>query len=381
MKVRTRYPALISGRVKRMVSDRLVLCLPEDEFDVRETSTEDAPVALIVTQHETRTEYRLHEGVLYTPLPEMPSYVAEHTEFNPLSALLKQAHPLFGAMAEELSELVRTREANETRPEKLYSLISSSFIPHEAVKRAISNAEDIVETETSSESIALWKAKAEKRLSEIILIDGKQWEKASEPAYKLNLFTRCHVEAHDSDVYENGTRTGRWRDFDWENMHFRYFSALDLDAVEKTISRFNVGRDNLVVNGHIEVILPEALRNDYVDLEFDRAARVCLRKIEGQLAKTARDRSEGLPSFPREPLVAACRLRDALAFRSPFDNVDDSFAAALESFIGTLEKHTELVSEMGFEDEFPVLRDVFDSWCGRDAPHSPEPRPKRARAL
>jgi hypothetical protein len=367
MKLRTRYPALISGRVKRMLSDRQVLCLPEDEFEVRGITSADAPVALIVTQYETRTEFRLHDGVLYTLLPEMPSKLAGDTEYNPLAALLNRGHPLFGDMATEIYDTVYQREANETRPDKLHGILTSRIIPRDVVDLAVSNARDIVETEMSRASIELWRAKARQRFSQIILINGQHWQRAAEPAYKLNLFSG-HAEAQHSDVYDNGTQYRKWSEYEWEILTNRYFSPFDVDAMrEAALKLGDEGRNELVLNGTIDVLLPEALKHDYADLELDRAARVCVRKIERQLNRVARRQQEELRSFPREPMMAACQLRDALAYRTPYDEVDDSLASALETFIDALDKHPQLASDMDFSDEVPSLRDILDGWCSRDA--------------
>lgn len=378
MKIRTRYPALIKGRVKRMLGDRLILCLPEDEFEMRETTSVDAPVALVVTQHGARTEYRLHDGVLYTPLPEMPAHVAPETNINSMSALLKSGHPWFGALAEEIKEIVRTREANETRPERLSSLLTSTFIPLEVTKRAIIDTDGIIESEASSSSIELWKAKARQRMSEIILIDGQEWVATPEPAYKLWV-DYGHVEAHHSDVYDNGSKeAGRWRDMDWEHMRYRYFSALELDVARRTLEKLGREGQEFSMQGEIEVLIREAIRHDYVDLEIDRAGRVCVRKIETHLKRLGNKGAEELREFPRQPLMAACGLRDAIAGRKPFDPVDDSLAAALETFLDAMEGNPKLAADMIFED-MDSIRDVLGVWCERKL--LPSVTPIRSLAL
>ncbi|MDW9481706.1 hypothetical protein GOB57_23955 [Sinorhizobium meliloti] len=378
MKIRTRYPALINGRVKRMTGDRLILCLPEDEFEMREVASAEAPLALVVTQHGVRTEYRLHEGILYTRLPEIADYVSQETEFNPMSALLKRGHPLFGALAEEIQEIARTREANETRPERLSSLLTSSFIPLEVTKRAVLNAEGIIESETSSVSVELWKAKARQRLADIILIEGQQWVATPEPAYKL-LVDYGHLEVHHSDVYDNGSReTGRWRDMEWEHLRYRYFSALEIDVARRTLEKLGPEGCEFLPQGEIEVILPEAIGHDYADLELDRAGRVCVRKIESHLKKLANRGPEELRAFARQPLMAACELRDTIAGRRPFDRVDDSLAAALESFLDVMEGHPKLVEGMDFDD-LASMRDALDIWCERKVSPSVAPITRLAR--
>ncbi|MCZ7861343.1 hypothetical protein O9X98_08035 [Agrobacterium salinitolerans] len=378
MKVRTRYPALIKGRVKRMTADRLILCLPEDEFEMRETTASDAPVALVVTQHDNRIEYRLHDGVLYTPLAEMPTHVAPETDINPVSALLKRGHPWFGAMAEEIMETVRTKEANETRPERLASLLTSTFIPIEVTKRAIIDTDGIVESEVSSTSIELWKAKAHRRMSEIILIDGQEWVATPEPAYKLWV-DHGIVEAHHSDVYDNGTKeVGRWRDMEWEGLHYRYFSALEIDAARRTAAKLGREDSAFAQQGEIEVLIPEAIRHDYADLEIDRASRVCVRKIEKHLKRLGNRGAEELRSFPQQPLMAACGLRDAIAGRKPFDPVDGSLPAALETFLDAMEGHPRLLADMIFED-MDSLRDMLDVWSEREVSLSIAPSNSLAR--
>lgn len=366
MKIRSRYPALVSGRLRRMTSDKLVLCMPEDDFEVREAKSADAPLALIVTQHGTTTEFRLHEGVLYTAIPATPEKIVEDTQHNPMAARFKAGHPVFGTIAEELHEIARTKDANETRPERLYSLLSARVLPTDVTERATVNAGQIDETESSTYSLEFWREKARKRFAEILRIDGKQWQKAPEPAYKLNLFT-CTAEAHLSDVYDEGMKDGRWREFDWEDMGNRYFSAVDVEAMTETAFKLRrEGRDRFELRGNIEVILPEALRLDYADLELDRAARVCVRKIEGELNRIARSEAKDLKSFPRQVFIEACHLRDALAYRTPYDKADDSLAAALEKFVDALDRHPELVAEMRFAEEVPSLRDILDIWSSRD---------------
>ncbi|MCS4090113.1 hypothetical protein [Rhizobium sp. BK176] len=371
MKIRTRYPALIHGRVKRMSSDKLILCLPEDEFEVRETTSEHAPVGLVVSQHETTTEFRLHDGVLYTRLPETPEKIAKDTEFNPLAAFLNRGHPLFGAMAEEIHAATHNKDASETRPERLHGVLISRAIPRDVIDKAVSSATEIVETETSRASIDLWKEKATKRISELIMIDGQCWQATPEPVYKLSLFSG-HASAQFSDIYDNGTKHGHWRDYDWFNLSSRYFSATDIDGMREAALRLGrEGRKELVLDGTIEVLLPEALRHDYRDMELDRASRVGVLKIETQLNKFARSERGEIQKFPRGPLLAACQLRDALAYRTPYDKVDDSLAAALENFIEVLDNNPGLASDMDFDDQVPSLRDILDVWCGRDVTPAP----------
>lgn len=365
MKIRTRYPALIDGRVKRMTSDKLILCLPEDEFEIREVVSQDAPVAIVVTQHGTTTLYRMHEGKLYTLLPRMPEGMKRAVELNADCAVLKGGHPLFGGMADEIQELVRQRDASETRPERAYNILTSSFVSREVTDKAIADAGAIVETGRSMASREFWRGKAHRRIAEIILIDGKEWVATPEPAYKLNV-DHGSMDAHDSDVYDQGSiETGRWRDFDWEHMRYRYYSANDVDTARRTLATLSADRD-LKVSGHIEVILPEAIRNDYAGLEIDRAARVCVRKLEKHLNTKGAKHPEELRAFPRQPIMAACRLRDALAGRKPFDPVDDSLAAALETFIDVMEGYPELLSDMLFTEELSSVRNALDIWCERE---------------
>ncbi|MCV9964028.1 hypothetical protein OIU34_19290 [Pararhizobium sp. BT-229] len=365
MKIRARYPALVEGRVKRMTGDRLILCLPEDEFQFREVPSQDAPVALVVKQHGATIQYRMLEGKLYTLLPRMPDHMKKAAELNPDCTVLKGGHPLFGGMADEITEIVRKREANETRPDRLLGILANSFISTEVTDRAIADAGAIVATERSLAGLEFWRAKAKSRIAEIILIDGKEWVVTPEPAYKLHVdFGR--VDAQHSDIYDQGSlETGRWRDFDWEHMRYRYFSANDLDTARRTLANLCEGRE-FVVDGNIEVILPEAIRNDYAGLEIDRAARVCVRKLEKHLDTTGSKHPEELRAFPRQPIMAACHLRDALVGRNPFHPVDDSLAAALETFIDVMERHPELVSEMSFTDELSSVRDALDIWCDRE---------------
>lgn len=367
MRIRARYPALINGRVKRMTGDKLILCLPEEEFEIREIGSQDAPVAIVVTQHGTTMKYRMHEGKLYTRLPGMPEGMKRAVELNPDCAVLKGGHPLFGGMADEVQELVRQRHAVETRPERAYNILTSSFISRELTDKAIADASAIVETERSMASREFWRSKARDRIAEIIMIDGTEWVATPEPAYKLNV-DHGSMDAHDSDIYDQGTiETGRWRDFDWEHMRYRYYSANDVDMARRTLANLRADRD-LKVSGHIEVILPEALRNDYTGLEMDRAARVCVRKLEKHLDTKGAKHPEELRTFPRQPIMAACRLRDALAGRKPFDPVDDSLAAALETFIDVMEGYPELLSEMLFREELSSVRDALDIWCDREIP-------------
>jgi hypothetical protein len=350
-----------------MTGDKLILCLPEDEFEIREVMPQDAPIAIVVTQHGTTTQYRMHEGKLYTLLPRIPEAVKRAVELNPDSAVLKGGHPLFGGMADEIQELVRQRDAGETRPERAYNILTSSFISREVTDKAIADAGAIVETERSMASREFWRAKAHRRIAEIILIDGKEWVATPEPAYKLNV-DHGSMEAHGSDVYDQGSlETGRWRDFDWEHMRYRYFSAYDVDVAGRTLANLREDR-NLQVNGHIEVILPEAIRNDYAALEIDRAARVCVRKLERHLDTKGAKHPEELRAFPRQPIMAACRLRDALAGRRPFDPVDDSLAAALEAFIDVVEGYPGMLSDMLFTEELSSVKDALDIWCDREIP-------------
>jgi hypothetical protein len=354
-----------------MLSDKLILCLPEDEFEVRESTAEHAPVALIVTQHENRTEFRLHEGMLYTRLPEMPNKIAEDTEFNPLAALLSRGHPLFGAMAEEIYSATNNKDASETRPERLHGILTGRVISRDVIDKAASAASEIIETETSRASIDLWKAKARERFSQILVIDGQRWEKAAEPVYRLSLLSG-HARAEYSDIYDNGTKMGQWRDYDWVNLENRYFSAIDIDAMKEVAEKMGrEGRNELALDGDIEVLLPEALQHDYRDLELDRAARVCVLAIEKHLNKFARSGRDELRKFPRGPLLAACGIRDALAYRTPYDKVEDSLAAALETFIDTIDRHPELAADMNIDDQVSSLRDILDSWCARDAEPTP----------
>jgi hypothetical protein len=370
MKFRTRYPALIEGRVKRMVGERLILCLPEDEFEMREVTSAEAPVAIVVTQHDTRTEYRLNNGALYTPLQKMPTHITRETDINPVSALLKSGHPMFGDMAEEIREIARHQEANGTRPERLSSILMSSFIPLEVTKKAIADAEGIVETETSAARIEFWKNKARERIAGIILIDGQHWVATPEPAYKLWL-EHGFVEVHHSDVFDNGLRqVGRSREMDWERMSYRYFSAVDLDGANQTFAKLGREGREFSVQGEIEVIIPEAIRNAYADLEIDRAGRVCVRNIEHYLKRLASNGAEELRSFPRRPLMATCNLRDAIAGRSPFDPVDDSVVTALDAFLEAMEAHPKLVDEMDFED-IASIRDALEIWFAQEILPSP----------
>lgn len=366
MKIRSSYPALVSGRLKRMTSDKLILCMPEDDFEVREAKSADAPLALIVTQHGTTTEFRLHEGVLYTPVPHTSEKIVGDTQQNPSAARFKAGHPVFGAIAEEIHEIAKTKEANETRPERLHALLLARVLPTDVIEKAALNAGQIDETESSTYSLEYWREKARNRFAEILMIDGKQWEKSPEPAFKLNLFTGS-AEARLSDVYDEATKSGKWRDFDWEDMGNRYFSAVDVDAMRETAFKLRrEGRDGLDLHCNIEVILPEALRLDYADLELDRAARVCVRKIEGELNRVARNEAREMKSFPRPVFMAACHLRDALAYRTPYDKADDTLAAAFETFVDALENHPGLAAEMRFEEDVPSLRDILDIWCSRD---------------
>jgi hypothetical protein len=350
-----------------MSSDKLILCLPEAEFEIAEVCSQNAPIAIVVTQDGVLTHYRLHEGKLYTALPIIPERMQKAIDVNADCAPLKSDHPMFGGMVDEIKELVRQKHAVETRPERVYNILTTYFLTQVTTDRAISDAKSIIETERSKVSQEFWKAKAHSRVADIILIDGKEWVATSEPAYKLNVDSGI-MDVHHSAVYDEGNQdSGPWKNFDWEEMRFRYYSANDVDIANRTLINLS-GNHNLHAHGHIEVIIPESIRNDYAGLEIDRAARVCVRKIEKQMFKIGSRHPERLRDFPHEPIMAACRLRDALAERKPFDVVKDSLAAALESFIDVMEGYPELLSDMSFTDELSSVKDALEIWCDREIP-------------
>jgi hypothetical protein len=356
-----------------MTSDRLILCLPEDEFEMREVSSHAAPLAVIVrkneaTENETTIEYRTHEGTLYTRMPPMPQHLADEYEYLPDGAILKPGHPIFGDIAEDLrSAIGHRREAIETRPERLYATLSSSFISGDMVARAVTDAQTLVETETSASTLAFWREKARRRFSEIVLIDGEQWQATDEPVYQLDIASGV-VRIHGSKLFESGPITAyRYQAWDWEDMRRRYFSPFDLDGARAC-------RDTAEhINCHIEVILPEVIRNDYPALEIDRASRICVRWVELHLNSLASKHPAALKEVPRELLKATCRLRDELAPRNPHDPVDTTLAAALETYLDVVERHPQFIEDIAVDD-IRSIRSVLDAWCAGQV-HTPKPRP------
>ena len=361
MRITTRFPAVARGRVKRMASDRLVFCLPEIDFDIPEYSSDDVPLALR-TQWDDRTlDYRMLDGKLYRPMRE--TVQISDLSAPPTTLISRLNHPIFHRMATAVAARVgNEREANETRPERFYQRFSS--LDQADIDRAVADAENMVDDEVTKADLLEWENQARSRLAQILILDGALWETAPEPCYQL-MAHNGSIGLSDVSFYEAGLSHRHPLRYDYQNLDYRYFGAGDFAAALEFSEKMKPIGSTPETGPRIDVFMPEALTTDFVELELDRAARVSVSKFEQHLNSTARKGAGYLLDVPREALLSACLLRDAIATREAGDPVAESLVTRLEAFAHVLGRNPELCEQMRFED-MPNILDIVETWTNTE---------------
>nr|WP_250808236.1 hypothetical protein [Neorhizobium tomejilense] len=362
MKFTAKYPALVQGRVRRMTSDRLIFCLPEATFEIPEVAEAEAPLALVAKANGIETEYRLRDGKLYTPL-------AEREVFEGLAAsgnvgLIRVGHPVFGTLVGEIRDhhIGFRRDASETRPERLYTVIGQTGVDPAVVIRAATDAVSLVENERSSADLAHWREKADERIGQIIMINGHAWERSPEPCYQL-MAEYGTARVMSSDLFVEGPST-TYVDHDWASLGYRYFSGLDRQGLEDCAGRVSPQPFEWNPSDEISVLIPEALTQNYNDLEVDRFSRVCVWDFEKYVAAQLNKSQNALRSVPADLMVSACRLRDLVAPRAPRDEASSNLVSALEEHGVALGRYPEIMKAMNFEERH-MIDDVALAWTGQ----------------
>lgn len=366
MKITTRYPALVRGRVPRMTSDRTIFCLPEGHFEIPEISMSDAPLALVVTGDNKKIEYRQYNGQLFTSLKE-PNALDSH--MLSASHVMNKANQIFGEIRAQITDYVfRSRETLATRPERLNSILGSKEVDSGVIEQAKTDASSIIVTDTSTSDLTHWQAKARDRMAQLVMIDGTPWQRTPEPSYEVN-FLFANISVCLTDIYLNiDIETGDPEHFSWRDVYIRYFSAADVDGMNACLSRVGILDKGIKQGGSIEVIIPDALQKDFDVLELDRVSRVLVRDFEKHLRYVTTKEVANLRRVPREAFVAAGVLRDATVARKQTDAIDEGLAAALENYLDVMDRNKNLCEEMNYEnsDKLIFARDILDTWCNRE---------------
>lgn len=343
MKMKMKYPALVSGRTNRMSLDKQVLCIVEDEFHIRDVATEEAPVALEVKhRHEPAAiPYRSFEDKLFTPV-RMKTFHSEKAQLrrNEDGACLLPSNPFFAGFVREIVEMARRSDPLSTRPERLHSRWRSVVADKSLVDRAVADAKALLPTEWTSADLEEWRRKAHARMSEIISINGQLWVTTPEPVYLLD-FTGCRVHAIDDDTADRANISAD-RKPDWSYLDSRYLSALERHAAEPIFEALRPGK-RLSIDSEINVIDPTVITRDVSSLEVDRAARACLMEVELHLKDLTADE---WMSVPRDIIMSSCVLRDAVGERKPSDEVETALFEALSDYADAVSRNREYSSTL-----------------------------------
>ncbi len=362
MRLRTRYPALVRGKVRRMTGSRLMLVVPEIEVEVPEVEASDAPLALVVTRNGETTPYRAHGGRLYVPFKDTFGKSKDmdiaSLAFTENTTIFQDTHPLFGGVMSEIKDFLgHTRAASETRPERLYSLLQQRHgVDHAVLTRALLDANALEENEQTAADMKRWENRAREIVGGLLSIEGKFWQAEPEPCYQL-FMTSSTVDVMAADYFHASVRNGLYS-FEWTSLSNRYFSALDRDLLVQA-----GGEDDESTS--IEVLLPEVLTANIRDIEVHRFAERGLANFEEYVGRKSKRDPAFFRRIPSELLLRAAELRDTVAKRDVCDPVDEELARRLETFSECLAHYPSIVEGMDF-DEISEIAHILEVWNDRE---------------
>jgi hypothetical protein len=359
MRIGLEYPALAFGETAKMSKSRLVLCVVAAEFDIDEADWEDAPLAFTV-DGEPEIHYRRHGRQLYTPFEKGDAFLLGDSAASPLDT----RHPLFGPAVTAIKQYVgHKRPAEDTKPERLFSALSSTHDNAALVRPARETAAKLVDNEATSADLAKWEAVAKRAVADLLLVDGRVWRRTPEPCYQVDL-SSGRINAADSDLYwMTPELAGRGSHWGWDGLEYRYFAADDVDGALACASRF---APRVELQRSITVHDADAIGIDYHAFELDRAARVCVELFERHLSKLNGKEGQEMWSVPSDLLDAWVEMRACVRGREIGSAADEVTVSAVEAFCDALDANASWAGDFMLYDVDPAhARDVVGSWCHR----------------
>lgn len=357
MKIVSRYPALVYGTTKGMRKDRFILCAPEGEFEMVETTSADAPVAMTTHEKDESQDFRLFRGKFYTR-----EEVGLVTTGTSESFMFSRHNRFFGHIMEQISEEIDPAlSPDDTVPKDLKNALRSSRDDRINVAAVLAASEKLDRTRRVESDLERWKKLATGEFEGRILIDGELWVAVEEPCYALDT-EKNRLYIADMRVYE---KDYNMRHF-WQDTAYRYFPADALEDVQDYRKRTGLPKD-AEDDVYIGVVIPGCVSGPLNDREIRRVAEA----FAWQAAKDIIQQSDMLKEnpfrfLPMDFMMKLYDLRNALNQEEPREVFE-----TLRSFLNSCEQNAEKIMRVfygTFADRVPKILNTMLEEGGENRP-------------
>lgn len=347
MRRNVKFPALMAARPPKHKNPKISVCAFDTVVDLAEVSPSEFPVALIVEQGTTKTEYRLTGGKLYRSChADIDRFIQRHQAQFIDS---RRGNYVTGHIVRGMYRDVKNINdyANDRFwPKSALHLLKNGMNTEWTDVKDIINQSPLLDlrgpfmekvaqidymrfmAEDPDLRIARYERMAHEAFSAYRVMDGQVWAEAPEPCYVAQVLPDGigHVSIGNIGNYVRNADTSPDRTW-WDHLDNKVFSARDHAELVAGCT-FYANRVN-----PIEVVIPEALTADITSLEIDRCARVLAEEVSTRMAARSKDGSIALAST--RSMAAWTELMTFVEGYDPFegvpDEVEDRIAEMLES--------------------------------------------------
>ena len=371
MKIKARFPAFVTAKVKGGRVARPAVILPEGEFTVHDVTAEQAPMAFSVEvmngdRQESVSEIRSYRGRLFRVI-ESEGFVYERVKrpatMEDLLSLITE-NPLGrgeGSVLLPTLEMVRRQMMSVADGTVIPSGIHMGIgykkvIDDSDLARACrSLADNLVADDAVEAAISGWQADAQTEIDKYLVVDGRVHMLCGEPVYTVSGSLDVHYTQDRSGhglVHDNPT-----------------FSAADSEAAHREwLARREEGGYRSDRQATITVFDPDFVTWRAEEMDFDRFARYFEGCTKSRI-RTIMDR-HGNIRIPREVYDSWLDLRELLDSYDPeTEQVPEDLEGVLSNAISTYRRFHQTLEgdlhEHGKPPEEETCRMMFSRFADR----------------